>query len=270
MNEKNSLPDPEKVLGELFALVAEVRRHILQRRDLGGSGPDISSAALRRMQVWGKAGSAPEPPAPAPEKRPPAGPRPSRAARGESLASIGDGLGQCAACGLSGGRACVVAGQGASRARIFFVSLCPGPEEEVQGRAFAGEPEKLLGNIIKGMKLPGSESFFTCAVKCRPPGDRSPEAEEIRACLPVLARQVAAARPEVIVALGADCASAILGEPVELSPGSFELHSFRGVPLVATYHPRAILAAGSDEETLGRKKLVKRHMDAVKNILGLL
>ncbi len=121
----------------------------------------------------------------------------------ESLDEIVHAMGDCRRCKLAAGRQTIVFGQGNPRARLMFVGEAPGADEDEQGLPFVGRAGQLLTDIIeKGLRLARQDVYIANVIKCRPPGNRNPEPDEILACQPFLERQIAAIRPEVIVALG--------------------------------------------------------------------
>ena len=134
----------------------------------------------------------------------------------ETLEKIREDLGDCRRCKLAGGRKTIVFGSGNPKADIVFVGEGPGADEDEQGLPFVGRAGQLLTQMIeKGMKIPRSEVYICNIIKCRPPGNRKPEKEEVAACRPFVERQIDAVRPRVIVALGA---TAVAGSG-ELQPG---------------------------------------------------
>lgn len=168
----------------------------------------------------------------------------------ESLSVIRADLGECTRCKLhSLGRHSIVFGDGSARARLVFVGEGPGADEDEQGLPFVGRAGQLLTDMIeKGMGLARSEVYICNVVKCRPPGNRTPEADEISSCLPFLHRQLRALAPELIIALGATAAHALLGT----QPGRGPLNALRGrlhrmeiagwpARVLVTYHPAYLL-----------------------------
>src|SRR5688500_11508952 len=122
---------------------------------------------------------------------------------GMSLEAIRDVLGDCQRCKLAGGRTKIVFGQGNPKARLMFVGEAPGADEDVQGLAFVGRAGQLLTDIIeKGMKMRREDVFIANILKCRPPGNRNPEPDEILECHPFLEAQIEVIRPKILVGLG--------------------------------------------------------------------
>jgi uracil-DNA glycosylase family 4 len=159
-----------------------------------------------------------------------------------SLEAVRADLGDCRRCRLAEGRTKIVFGQGNPNARLMFVGEAPGADEDQQGLAFVGRAGQLLTDIIeKGLRIPRSEVFIANVIKCRPPQNRNPEADEILSCQPFLERQIEAIRPAVIVGLGKFAAQWLLktAEPITRIRGRVgERH---GARVIATFHPAYLL-----------------------------
>ena len=150
----------------------------------------------------------------------------------------------CTACKLRGGCTQTVFGVGDEKADWLFVGEGPGADEDAQGEPFVGQAGKLLDNMLAAMKLKrGNNVYIANVVKCRPPGNRTPEADEISQCLPYLERQIRLAQPKVIVALGKTAATALLRRDATLASLRGKLHDYHHTPLVITYHPAYLLRA---------------------------
>ena len=157
----------------------------------------------------------------------------------------------CAKCHLSRSRTRTVFGQGHASARIVFVGEAPGFEEDRQGLAFVGRAGELLTRILEnGMGLKREEVFICNVLKCRPPENRTPSADEIAACSPYLIEQIQIIQPEVIVALGAPAAQTLLGTRQSIGKLRGRWHEFYpsgspmigpAIPLLATFHPAYLL-----------------------------
>lgn len=159
----------------------------------------------------------------------------------ESLDKIRKDLGECQRCKLGKTRKNLVFGVGNPKARLVFVGEGPGADEDRQGEPFVGEAGKVLNRIITAMGLKREDVYICNVVKCRPPGNRDPEQEEIEACSSFMLRQVRSINPEVIVALGKFASQTLLGtkEPISKLRGKFR--DFHGTPLMPTYHPSFLL-----------------------------
>lgn len=160
---------------------------------------------------------------------------------------------QCCKCGLGDTRTNGVPGEGDPNARIMFVGEAPGADEDAQGRPFVGRAGQLLDKIITAMGLKRSDVFIANILKCRPPDNRDPSAEEIISCLPYLQRQIELINPEIIVALGAHAARTLLNtnKPIGQLRGQFhEYYTGIGqhpIKLMATYHPAYLLRSYSPD-----------------------
>lgn len=161
--------------------------------------------------------------------------------RAAALQAIRDDLGDCTRCGLHKGRNTIVFGVGNPAARLMFVGEGPGADEDAQGLPFVGRAGQLLNNMIAAMGLKREECYIANVVKCRPPGNRTPEPEEANTCSPFLFRQIDAIRPQVLVALGATAATYLLGQRQPLAGLRGRVHAFRGMSLIVTYHPAFLL-----------------------------
>jgi DNA polymerase len=142
-----------------------------------------------------------------------------------------------------------VPGEGNPHARLMFVGEAPGADEDAQGRPFVGRAGQLLDRMIGAMGLARSEVFIANVLKCRPPGNRDPQPQEVTACLPFLQAQLALVRPEVICSLGKHSAHALLGckDPISRLRGRF--FEYRGVPLLPTFHPSYLLRSPEEKRT---------------------
>jgi len=147
----------------------------------------------------------------------------------------------CTLCRLHEGRTHAVPGDGPRDAKLFLVGEAPGRREDEQGRPFVGASGKVLDAALERAGLARRDVFITNVVKCRPPENRKPRADEITACRPYLVAQVRAVRPSVIVGLGDTAVSGLLGPSVDLATARRSVRRFEEIPVVATYHPAAAL-----------------------------
>jgi DNA polymerase len=160
-------------------------------------------------------------------------------------------IGECTLCRLHKGRTHLVFGEGDPKARLVFVGEGPGKEEDQAGRPFVGEAGNLLTKIIEnGMKWSRKDVYICNVVKCRPPGNRDPERDEIETCVPFLARQIALIRPEVICTLGRIATGVLLGRPVQITRIRGKWHDYQGIPVMPTFHPAYITRNPSRERPL--------------------
>ena len=163
----------------------------------------------------------------------------------------------CTKCGLAKARTQTVFGQGSANARLVFVGEAPGFEEDRQGLAFVGAAGQLLTRMIVAMGLSRDEVFICNVLKCRPPGNRDPMADEVLACSPYLREQLQIIRPEMLVALGAPAAKTLLNtaESIGRLRGRFHDYFLSGmtgegesIPLMPTYHPAYLLRNESEKK----------------------
>ncbi len=185
------------------------------------------------------------PPADAhPANAPPADAADPRVARIASLEwrDFAADVDACTACSLCRGRRKSVPGVGDPHAEWLFVGEAPGSEEDARGEPFVGQAGKLLDNMLAALGMKRGENVYIANVlKCRPPGNRTPEPGEVEACRPYLDRQVALIEPKIIVALGKSAATTLLDIDATIASLRGRAHRYRGVPLVVTYHPAYLL-----------------------------
>lgn len=160
---------------------------------------------------------------------------------GEDLEIIRGELKNCSRCKLSPTRKNIVFGAGNPRAELMFVGEAPGADEDEQGLPFVGRAGQLLTKIIESIDMRREEVFICNILKCRPPGNRNPETDEIASCEEFLFRQIASVRPKVICALGAFSAKTLLRSSEPISRLRGHLVDYRGTKLMATFHPAYLL-----------------------------
>jgi len=158
-----------------------------------------------------------------------------------SLEGIAREVKRCRRCRLGHIRKNAVPGEGPSRAKMFFVGEAPGRDEDTSGRPFVGQSGKILTAILKSAHIRREDVFITSVNKCRPPGNRKPKADEVAACRTYLMRQIDLVRPRVIVALGLHSLSALTTFRGSMSKARKYQFVYHGIPLIATYHPAAVL-----------------------------
>ena len=171
----------------------------------------------------------------------------------KEMENIAGQVNQCRQCDLGSLRTNAVPGEGSPNARIMFIGEAPGADEDAQGRPFVGRAGQLLDKIIVACGLKRSDVYIGNILKCRPPENRDPRAEEIISCLPYLQRQIEIIEPEIIVALGAHAARTLLDTTKSIGQlrGHFEEY-YAGIghppiKLMATYHPAYLLRSYSPE-----------------------
>jgi DNA polymerase len=157
-------------------------------------------------------------------------------------------LGDCQRCKLGSGRTTLVFGVGNPQAELMFVGEGPGRDEDLKGEPFVGRAGQLLTEIItKGMKLRRDDVYIANVIKCRPPKNRNPEAEEVASCRPFLERQIDIVAPRIVVALGTFAAQTLLGVRTPISRLRGHWHEFRGIKLMPTLHPAYLLRNPADK-----------------------
>ena len=160
----------------------------------------------------------------------------------QALRLIREDLGECTRCPLhKQGRKQIVFGVGNPTAELMFIGEAPGADEDQQGEPFVGRAGQLLNNMIKAMGLRREDIYIANIIKCRPPGNRTPERDECETCSPFLMRQISAIKPKVLVALGAVAAKTLLAINAPMSEFRGHWYDFRGTKLAVTYHPAFLL-----------------------------
>jgi len=207
----------------LSRVIAEVSLSLQRMAESGVRGLDCSEKSLNALKTWGRL-----PPRPA-------------AVPAETLKDIRANLGECVRCGLSESRTRIVFGQGHPNARLMFVGEGPGQEEDLAGEPFVGAAGQLLTRIIEAIKLTREDVYIANVVKCRPPGNRTPQPEEIATCSPFLRRQIAAIRPLFICTLGGCAAQTLLGTKAPISRLRGRFYDFAGIRVLPTFHPAYLL-----------------------------
>ena len=190
---------------------------------MGWQGFDCSQPCLDTLESWGTA------------------PLTKGAKDNETLEDIRHDLGDCLRCKLSAGRKNIVFGSGSPQARLVFVGEGPGYDEDLQGEPFVGAAGQLLTKIIQAMGLTRETVYICNIIKCRPPGNRNPEPDEISACAPFLKRQLQTLSPDYICALGTFAAQTLLETTVPISRLRGRFFDYMGSRLLPTYHPAYLL-----------------------------
>ena len=178
----------------------------------------------------------------------------------DSLDQVAQAVAACTKCALHATRTRTVPGEGAARARLMFVGEAPGADEDRLGRPFVGAAGQLLDKMIVAMGFAREEVFIANTLKCRPPGNRDPQEEELAACLPYLRAQIALIRPEAICSLGRHATHALLERTDALGALRGRFFDYRGTPLLPTYHPSYLLRTPGDKNAawLDLKKIMQR------------
>ena len=181
----------------------------------------------------------------------------------DTLLKVREDLGECTRCKLHSSRHTIVFGDGNPKAELVFVGEGPGADEDAQGLPFVGRAGRLLTQMIEAMGLQRKDVYICNVVKCRPPGNRQPEEDEVSTCSPFLFRQIDVIAPKVIVCLGAVAAKTLLQTNRGISQFRGEWLEFRGRKLLATYHPAYLL------RNPPAKSEVWKDLQKVMAVLGL-
>jgi uracil-DNA glycosylase family 4 len=265
-------------------LLATMRNYVEQLRDEGLEGlpsrgepgiesdagqtigPDATAAAPQKSQTAVDSSG---------DSRPAQGKSPVVLARAlftanPGLAEVGDlaalraYIGDCTRCKLSPTRTNLVFGVGNPKAQLMFVGEGPGAEEDLKGEPFVGRAGQLLTDIIeRGIGIRRSEVYIANVVKCRPPGNRNPEGDEVATCEPFLFRQIELVSPKAIVGLGTFAVQALLRVKTPISKLRGVWYDFHGIRLMPTFHPAYLLRNPGD------KRLVWADIQEVMRFLGL-
>ena len=164
----------------------------------------------------------------------------------ESLEALRTHIGDCRRCELHKDRNHLVFGEGDPNAKLVFVGEGPGFDEDREGRPFVGKSGKLLTRIIEnGMGLTRDAVYICNVVKCRPPGNRDPNPDEIKTCLPFLKNQLDIIKPRVICCLGRVACQALFGTNFKITSGRGKWQTYEGIPLMPTFHPAYLLRNAS-------------------------
>jgi uracil-DNA glycosylase family 4 len=207
---------------ELLALTRQVKEHAAWLERGGVAGVPVAAPVAKR--------------AVAPSDKP-------AGARG--LAIVREDLGDCQRCKLAPKRTNIVYGVGNPEAPLVFVGEAPGADEDRTGEPFVGAAGQLLTKMIEAMGLERGDVYICNILKCRPPGNRNPEPDEIEQCEPFLKRQLAAIRPRMIVTLGKFAAQCLLRSDAPISRLRGSWREYEGIPLMPTYHPAFLLRTPS-------------------------
>jgi len=157
------------------------------------------------------------------------------------LQELANEIAACTQCKLSADRTNTVPGTGNPDANIVFIGEAPGREEDLQGKPFVGRSGKLLTDILKAIGFAREEIFICNILKCRPPNNRDPERDEVKICEMFLKRQLAILQPQVICCLGRVAAQTLLNTRASLKDLRETVHFYEGIPVMATFHPAALL-----------------------------
>jgi DNA polymerase len=179
----------------------------------------------------------------------------------ELLEEIRQKLGECKRCKLYQTRHHIVFGEGNPEAKLVLVGEAPGREEDLQGRPFVGAAGQLLTKMLKAIALSREEVYICNVVKCRPPGNRNPQPDEIEACLPFLLDQLKVINPKVICTLGTISTHALLNTNIAVSKLRGQIHEWHGIKLIPTFHPAYLL------RNPAQKRLVWEDLQLIRKVI---
>ncbi len=222
-------------------LALELRRHLAWQESDGTRVLLKEPSALRLGEPAPVAAPLKSKPAPKVEA-------PSMSVPGETLDEVRRELGECTRCKLCNGRTQIVFGSGNPKAELVFVGEGPGEEEDKQGIPFVGAAGQLLTKMIEAMKFSRDTVYICNVVKCRPPGNRNPEPEEIQSCEPFLRAQLRVIKPKVIVALGKFAAQTLLREETTITRLRGQWRQYEGIDLMPTFHPAYLLRSPDEKK----------------------
>jgi len=166
-----------------------------------------------------------------------------------TLDDVSEWLGDCRRCKLNSTRTHIVFGTGSTQPDLVFVGEGPGAEEDEQGKPFVGRAGQLLTKMIEAMGLTRDDVYIANVVKCRPPGNRNPEPDEIAACTPFLENQLKVLKPKIICTLGAFAAQTLLKTEEKISKLRGRFHPYQGIQLMPTFHPAYLLRNPAEKKS---------------------
>lgn len=238
-DKKNEIIDGRRamVLGDL---VEQTRRHILMLKEIGLSAiSGVSTISLTiSLRDW----------------------------KQQQLGAAAERCQNCTRCKLAENRRNVVFGEGNPDADLMFIGEGPGEQEDLSGRPFVGRAGQLLDNIIQAMNFHREDVYIANIVKCRPPGNRDPERDEIDSCFPYLEQQIMVIKPKIIVTLGAPATKTLLNTTQSIGKLRGNFYDFRDIPVVPTFHPSYLLRP-PDEKS--KKKQTWLDMQKVMSFLRM-
>ena len=182
----------------------------------------------------------------------------------DTLAQLREETQICTRCHeLASTRKSVVFGSGSAQAKLMFIGEAPGYEEDVQGLPFVGPAGQLLTKIIESIGLKREEVFIANTLKCRPPGNRQPQPDEIQNCRPYLLRQIELIRPQILCALGTFAAQTVLESQTPISRLRGKFYEKSGVKIICTFHPAYLLRNPAEKRKVWEDmKMIRRELDS--------
>jgi uracil-DNA glycosylase len=253
---------------DLRELTAAFRRHLEVRGRAGLVGVSRQPSPVMATEPVATVPAAVDGESPMPYPTPP----PVRYDEGQVLhAGVGmnalrGDMGDCQRCKLAKTRRHIVLGTGNPEANLMFVGEAPGADEDAQGEPFVGAAGQLLTKMIKAMGYQRSEVYICNIIKCRPPNNRNPEADEIAACEQFLRKQIAIVQPRIIVALGKFAAQFLCGESTPITRLRGNLRTYNEIPVMPTYHPAFLLR---DESRKGEAWADLKQVMTLMGTMGL-
>ncbi|MFO7260142.1 MAG: uracil-DNA glycosylase [bacterium] len=216
-------------------------RYLRQRRELGEDSLFLETLTRGEALALaaGRRGAAVPDAARAAAATPGAAPAP--AAPASALERVRAGALACTRCRLHASRRTVVFGEGPASAEVVVVGEAPGAEEDRSGRPFVGPAGKLLDRLLASAGFPRERVYICNVLKCRPPGNRDPQPDEIASCAPFLEQQIELIAPRALLAVGAFAAQTLVGETHGITTLRGRVHRRGSIPVVVTYHPAYLL-----------------------------
>lgn len=229
--------NPDVLISGIATTLEDIKNFFRLLAENGCQGFECSTENLNTIRNWGcKEGGLPE-----------------------TLEVIRTDLGDCRRCRLSEKRKNIVFGAGDPHARLMFVGEGPGYDEDQIGEPFVGAAGKLLSKIIEAINHRREQVYICNIIKCRPPGNRNPMADEIDECFPFLKRQIASVKPDIICALGTFAAQTLLETKSPISQLRGRFFDYMGARVLPTYHPAYLLRNPNKKRDVWEdmKKLMK-------------
>ena len=239
----NDAPGPANHGDGIVELLSRVQRSLEEERELFGESLLVekpptyreSAVAAKKLVVKDEPLLFELPPAPA------AAITTEPWGLADSLTSLHGQICDCVKCGLGNTRTKFVFGVGNPRATLMLIGEAPGADEDAQGEPFVGRAGQLLNKILEAIDFKREDVYICNILKCRPPGNRTPQAEEVDQCLPYLKKQIQIVKPKLILCLGLVAAENLLQTKESLSKLRGKVLQFENIPLMVTYHPAALL-----------------------------
>ena len=265
---------PQSKVADLARQARELLVQVRESRWPGFDPPSVQSAPQPATAPARKPAAAPlRPPAATGSRRSPAAVPAAPAVASipfreepnpwNSLEQIAQVVSTCTRCPLHTTRTHTVPGEGNPKPRLLFVGEAPGADEDRLGRPFVGAAGQLLDKMIVAMGLARDQVFIANVLKCRPPGNRSPQPPEVAACAPYLRAQIELLAPETICTLGNPATQSLLGVTETISRLRGRFSSYRDIPVMPTFHPSYLLRTPAD------RRLAWQDLQQIMQRLGL-